>query len=517
MAVGIPNKSSQVEDRIKADVQRQAPDSNPYTTVSWLRSLISGVARRIFDFYLDLSRTETRLMPDTADDETAPRWGNIFIGPKNPATPSSGPVVATGTASSLIPTGTLLITSGNEYEVIAGATISDNTIDISSITRSGGVATVTTVDNHNLSSFVPVTITGANETEYNAVDAEITVTGENTFTFDVTGSPTTPATGTIQASHTSALIQIQSTEPGENLDLSVDAPLLLQSPIAGVDDTLYVTFAEVAGGTNEESTTDYKDRYLEKIRNPVAHFNKSDVIQKAKEISGVTRVFVEESGTVVGSTSVSSLTRNGNIATAVTASPHSLFSGQAVTIEGADQTDYNVTEAIVIVENSTTFHYIVANTPITPATGIVTVSELVALGTARVYFMRDNDDNPIPSGSEVDAVKNAIEEIIPANTSFDDIYVLAPNAVPVDYIFSELTPDTSTMRAAIQENLSQFHEEETQVGVDVDQDAYRAAIKNTVDPNTGDTVTSFDLSSPIGDIAIASGEIATKGTVTFSL
>ena len=71
MGVGTPDSATQVEDRIKADVQREAPDSNPYLTVHWLRSLIAGIARRIFDFYLDLNRTETRLFPDTAA-----RWQN---------------------------------------------------------------------------------------------------------------------------------------------------------------------------------------------------------------------------------------------------------------------------------------------------------------------------------------------------------------------------------------------------------------------------------------------------------
>ena len=60
MSVGTPDESTQVEDRIKADVQREAPDSNPYVRVHWLRSLIAGIARRIFDFYQDLTRTEAR-------------------------------------------------------------------------------------------------------------------------------------------------------------------------------------------------------------------------------------------------------------------------------------------------------------------------------------------------------------------------------------------------------------------------------------------------------------------------
>ncbi|MCK4759967.1 MAG: baseplate J/gp47 family protein [Candidatus Aminicenantes bacterium] len=403
--------------------------------VHWLRSLIAGIARRQFDFYKDLDRTENRLFPDTTDEESALRWGNIYVGPPIPASTASGNAVATGTAGSSIGVGIVLSSDGNEYITTAGATIQNQTISVTSITRSGTTATATTASPHGLAPNIPVTIAGANETEYNVIGADIIVTGDDEFQFQVAGSPTTPATGTITASFTSASMPIESTDFGSTVNLDAGSPLQLQSPIAGVDDTLNADFGAIGGGTDEESVSDYVSRYLDKIRNPVAHFNVSAITAKAKEVPGVTRVFVEE---------------------------------------------------------------------ITPAVGQVTI-----------YFMRDNDVDPIPSGSEVATVKSAILEIKPANTSDVDVIVSAPTAVPVDYTFTALSPSTSTMKAAIEANLAQFHDEQTFIGVNVDEDAYRSAIKNTVDPDTGDTVISFTLSAPAGDVAIASGEIATLGTVTF--
>jgi hypothetical protein len=125
--------------------------------------------------------------------------------------------------------------------------------------------------------------------------------------------------------------------------------------------------------------------------------------------------------------------------------------------------------------------------------------------------------NPIPSGSEVATVKTKIEEILPANTDEDnDLFVLAPTAVTTDFTFSALAPNTSTMQAAVLANLQAFYAENTSVGVDIDQDAYRAAIFNTVDTVTGDVVITFDLSTPTADIAIASDEIGVLGNVVFS-
>ena len=80
--------------------------------------------------------------------------------------------------------------------VTADTTISSLTgaQSVSSITRSGSTATVTTGSAHNLVTGAEITMSGATQTEYN-VTAIVTVTGPTTFTYTVSGSPATPATG----------------------------------------------------------------------------------------------------------------------------------------------------------------------------------------------------------------------------------------------------------------------------------------------------------------------------------
>jgi uncharacterized phage protein gp47/JayE len=362
---------------------------------------------------------------------------------------------------------------------------------------------------------VPVTTSGADQSEYNLTDTAIIVTGLDTFDYEVAGSPATPATGTILVDFTTANVTVDSVGFGADTNLDLDTPVKLQSPIVNVDDTLYVTFAAVGGGTDGETTEDYKARYLDKIRNPVAHFNKADIVAEAKEVAGVTRVFVKSAGTEVGTVAVTSITRSGNVATVITTTPHGFEDGQVTSIAGAVEPEYNVTRTRIIIEDDDTFHYVVFGAPSTPATGTITSTTSIPLGQVVTYFMRDNDPDPIPSASEVQAVKDKLDEILPANTSTDDNIVLAPIAAPEDYTFTALEPNTPTMQAAVDANLSQFYDEQVEVGVDVDEDAYRAAIKNTVDPDTGDIVQTFELSTPTGDIAIGSGEIATKGAITW--
>ena len=138
------------------------------------------------------------------------------------------------------------------------------------------------------------------------------------------------------------------------------------------------------------------------------------------------------------------------------------------------------------------------------------------IGQVTIFFTRDDDDSIIPSASEIADVRAEILTIKPAHTS--DTGVLTPTLVgiTVNFVFTALTPNTSTMQSSIQASLELFFREETTVGSNLDQDAYRAAIFNTVDTSTGDVVTNFDLSTPVGDVTIQSGEIPVLGTVTFT-
>lgn len=74
-----------------------------------------------------------------------------------------------------------------------------STLSVSSITRSSNTATVTTSSAHGLSANNYITIAGAVETAYNGAFRITSVPSTTTFTYTVTGSPSTPATGTITA------------------------------------------------------------------------------------------------------------------------------------------------------------------------------------------------------------------------------------------------------------------------------------------------------------------------------
>jgi len=439
----IPETSEQVIQRAQTDVRRSWQGSNPNLKNSAIGAIVTSYANRVFDFYLQLTEGIRQSFPDTATETFLERWAGIFGKSRLAATKSSGNIAATGIVTSSIPINTQYITSdGLIFESQSSAVITAVQLSVASITLFQLVATLTTVDDHNLGSNVKVTISGANEPDYNQTNVEIQVTGLKTFTYVILlvgPPPGSPATGTIFVDFDFASVPVESqlfqdSVNDINVNLTLDTPLSLQSPLVGVDTIANVDFAEVGGGTDQESDAALRIRLLEKIQNPVANFNVAAIDEQAREINGVTRTFIQET---------------------------------------------------------------------TPLVGQVTI-----------YFMRDNDADPIPSGSEVTEVKDNILLIKPANTIDADVIVLAPTAVPTAFTFTELTPNTAAMQTAISANLAQFFAEETEVGVNITEEKFITAIQSTIDED-GNGVISFTLSTPTSDVVITSGQIGTLGTVTY--
>jgi uncharacterized phage protein gp47/JayE len=136
------------------------------------------------------------------------------------------------------------------------------------------------------------------------------------------------------------------------------------------------------------------------------------------------------------------------------------------------------------------------------------------LGQVTIYNLKAN--NEVPTSTELTIIKDKVLEIKPANTPDNAVFVLAPTLVPTDFTFSSITPDTSTMRTAIENSLTVFFETIPDIGTNITETQYTNAIINTVDQETGDLLIDYTLSSPSGNIIISSGEIGTLGNVIFT-
>ena len=102
-------------------------------------------------------------------------------------------------------------------------------ISVSSITRSGNTATVTTASAHGKATDDWVRIAGADQADYNGV-WKITKTGASTYTFTVNNTPVTPATGTM--THDPAYVKL-------NGKAGLILPVAGQAESQQVDVTVY--------------------------------------------------------------------------------------------------------------------------------------------------------------------------------------------------------------------------------------------------------------------------------------
>jgi uncharacterized phage protein gp47/JayE len=485
------------------------------TIPSVIDAITTSFAGRIHEFNLVLDSLQLELFPDTATQSFLERWGNLVNITRNPATQAAGNITATGVAGSVILAGTLLqSTESVTYATDAERTITDNTISTISVTRSGNIVTVKTSSNHGLASNILITTTVIIPVEYNVTDVPINVTALDEFTFEIATTPASPATTQGIVLFTTADIPVTSQEFGQSANAVSGAPLTFSSAPAGLDSTAFVQFGEIGGGTDLENDEDLRSRIIFRWQNPSTPFNEANIINQARKVPGVTRVFVIEAGESLDPVVVSSLASTDVMAFVTTATLHGLEDGMLATVTGAVETEYNVIQQEILVVSPTIFTYVFAGSATSPATGTITYTDSVRPGQVIILPLRDNDDPIIPTAAEINAIKDEILKIKPAHTSDRDVIVLAATPLVTNFTFTQLTPNTTDMRAAIIANLQALFAEQTAPGQDLTEDTYRSAIRITTD-TSGQAVQTFILSDPAGDISVNTTEIPTLGTVTF--
>lgn len=511
----LPKNIKEVENNLVSDAVSKMPDGGSFLSVSYFKSLLSSIAIRLYDIYSKFPILIKQFFIQTATGDYLLLRGGEWGIERNSAVGSSGNIILTGTASTVIPEGTEFNNgAGLIYESTSDATISQNTVSVASMSRVGTLVTVNFTENHNLASGIVIdSITGATPADFNASNVQITVTSPKQFTFQQAGTSGS-ASGTIIAQWTTAKLPIKSQGFGQETNMNAGSILSLLTPILGVDNQAYVDYDEISGGTDIEDLEDYRQRILFRIRNPKTLFNNADIISQAQKIAGVTRIWVFNPDSTVGSLAPTSITRTGNFAV-VNKTNHNLFDGNFITVENADQAEYNVIEAPILKIDNDNFAFVVSGSPASPATGSINIKySYVELGQVKTLFTRDNDASQIPSASEILAVKNKLLEIKPAHIADQDVIVLAPTAVYVDFTFTSISPNTSEMQSAITSALQDFFKIYNNVNEDVKLGDIQAVLGQVID-SAGNQL-KYNLSSPSTNISVGLNELALLGDITFA-
>ena len=130
------------------------------------------------------------------------------------------------------------------------------------------------------------------------------------------------------------------------------------------------------------------------------------------------------------------------------------------------------------------------------------------LGTVTVYAMTDGaTDDGIPVQAVLDAVEDYIDARRPVTAA---VTVAAPTAVALDIEITDLVPDTTAVRAAIEAEIEDLLMREAQLGGTVPVSHIREAI------STAAGETDHVLTSPSADVDHEDDEIAVPGSFTWS-
>lgn len=305
MALNIPNNIQVIFDRLRSDAQQELTNVNVWTRNNFFSALLAACAGRFRALYqVFLTAIEDAAIPLTAKDEYLEQWAELRGIERLPASSAKGYVNFGATDSVTISESSVLRDDiGLEYIVQTEASDTTQVLVLSSLTRVGSSAAATTAEPHLLATGQSVVISGANQPEYNGTFV-ITATSNYTFTFSVTGSPTSPATGTILATCRYVRVEVESAENGVIYNKENGANINISTPLPFLSDVGYVVYDGLNGGADEETDSRLQLRNKLAWQYPIAFFSKSFLEQKAFELSFVERVFVQEITPGIGDTTV---------------------------------------------------------------------------------------------------------------------------------------------------------------------------------------------------------------------
>ena len=242
--------------------------------------------------------------------------------------------------------------------------------NVTSLTRTGTTATATTSSAHGFTTGQSVSISGANESEYNGAFT-VTVTSTTQFTFTVVENPTSPAAGTIALSQPASSFTVSSL---------VRAAASSDASTGGTDTATATTTA--AHGLSVGNTVTLSGATQTEFNGTfsVVSVPSTTSFTFSVPINPTTPATVSSSSTAtIGGVNrtITNIVRVGRTVTVTVANgnnlPGSTGSTGTVAITGVTPTAYQGSSIAYTQTGNKTFTYVLSSlSPNTPATGTIT-------------------------------------------------------------------------------------------------------------------------------------------------
>ena len=432
--------------------RKELPSIDPTIQSSLARAVTAGSAASGVALQEGIQDAVNQAFWQTADDDFLELIGGYDGVIRFDPQIASGQSIATGTLSTLIPSGTALTANGNSYTTIQDAFVINyqGTITLS---ETSTTVTATTALNHSLATGQTVTISNAVQGAYNGPYV-ITVLSLTTFSYTIVSTGLTSDSGNYSTNY--ALLTLNSVLTGNNQNLISGATLSIN--ITNIDSTSLVTFSGVQGGSDQEDINAYRDRVGQAHSLTPGISTPDMIIYSAKQISGNTRVFVIRPVVDI----------NGNITIGGT--------------QGLAGYYPQAGETVVYVLRDNDSSIIPSNTILTN-----TKNQILTDGCWPTY---------LPD--------SFIYVIAPSlQTQAFSIASLVPNTITMQNTIKAQLP-------LLFQDLGNIGPSTISL---VDIESFLNQIQDNV---TGESIKSYTLTTPSADITLTMGQIYTSGTVTFT-
>lgn len=301
--LNIPQKISEVYNRIIADFKTYNKKAQPAVKNSWIGSILVAISGRIYDIYRKLNYILKQAFIDTATGEYLKRWGYYVGIYQKSAQKASGNFILTGVAGSIVNKGTEILVDSNSYITNYSIKLAENNIEADSFVQESDLVTITFTNKHNLGTGMTITVNGE--------DCVVEVIDAYTISISTENQLTSP----VIVNYTSGIVPCTPSKPGYSYNLSSGQTGKTSKVIQGVDIITYTDYAGFTGGSDIEDIENLRARIIYRYQHPVTNFNKAAIITFMQSLPNVGNVKVHEITPNVGQVTIYYLLNNNELPT----------------------------------------------------------------------------------------------------------------------------------------------------------------------------------------------------------
>lgn len=499
---------SELFNEFVAKFKQAKPEVDPTVKGSWSFAFGRGVSAIGYSLVILGKELLKQFNPLTATGLFLKLWASYDNISRLGASPSIGTINVYGVNGTAIPGGNFWAgqINGLLYTNTSPTTIQVQDVDqipvaILTLTRSGTTVTATCSFAHGLETGRFVTISGVDQSDYNGNFAVVADLADVfVFTYEIVGTPTTPATGSPFSAIPIRTITSITEDSGIASATTDFDHIFVDQQYVSISDSLPViyndlflitvtgaktfTFAITPATGPATSTPAGLVRSVHATISVQSSDNGPETIVTSDGLLDLQDAItnVDTTGKTVGGLQGGAVIESDDALRA-----RMLLSRSSVA--GVFTNDQIELAARLINGNTDVF---IKN----PNTVTLPISDPNAIfpGQVKIYILRKNDPTgPIPTGGILEATKLSIvvNAGLPADVWIEDIFVLAPELRPVSFVLTNVLPDTATMRSAIKSQFEAYFDDEAILGENLDNNILIGVLVETQDLSSGIPEGSF--------------------------